>query len=92
MARASAELYHHTMTRLNILAEKETRLKVVEEEKVQLEKELANAIKNNSNNSRLKNDLDVYLISSKKEEERLNGLLKTKDAYLADALVDVQNL
>lgn len=89
MAKASAELYYHTMTRLDSLSEKEARLKALEEEKSVLHKEVTTL---SEDNTRLKADLDAHIVASKQEEQSLKGLLSAKDASLADALADVQDL
>lgn len=89
MAKASAELYYYTMTRLNSVSDLEARLKSSDEDKAKLEAELEVTL---GDNDRLKKELDTHMVNSKREEKSLKDLLRAKDASLADALADVQEL
>lgn len=89
MAKASVELYYYTMTRLNSVGELEARLKALEDDKAKLEAELEVAL---GDNDSLKKELDTQVATSKREEKTLRDLLQTRDASLADALADVQEL
>lgn len=89
MARASAELYYYTMTRLTAMSDQEARLAALEEEKLKLKAEMAAL---SADNVRLRGDLDAQAAASKKEVQTLQDLLLAKDASLADALADVQDL
>lgn len=89
MAKAAAEVYYYTMTRLKALEEKDATLKAGDEERAFLKQELSDLLKQNG---QLRKDFEEQVASSRTEKARLEDLISVKDASLADALADVTDL